>query len=159
RRSSRRLNRNQGPDVTVELDGQPATLGLSFPGDNHVKVGDHLVVVQDPNNPGYVIVANIHDDWSYSTCRGLAIFVTFSAIALVVLFGGIPERRAVRAARRARNTKILMIESVSDEGLVRLRDPDGGSWEWPADEEWRGDRTGPVLALGEMRAGGWALLY
>jgi di/tricarboxylate transporter len=95
------LSRGHGPDsVTVELDGRSVKLGLSFPGDDHVKVGDRLEVVQDPNDPSYVIAANSHRDWAYSTWGALAIYVLIAAFLLLIVFPGFPGRSTTRGRGR-----------------------------------------------------------
>jgi hypothetical protein len=146
-----------GPDITVNLDGEQVTLGLSFDGDGDVKVGDKLEVVQDPDDPSYVIAANSHDDWAYTWWAEILLVLGISVVLIGLSFMGIPSRKATRAVRHNPDPVPLTLEERRTEELI-LRDGTGQRWSWPSDETWEGPRGGGIFGVGELRDGGWLLL-
>jgi hypothetical protein len=145
------------PDVTVNLGGEEVTLGLGFDGDDEVKVGDQLEVVQDPDDPSYVIAASSLDDWAYTWWGEILLVLFISAVLIGMSFMGIPSRKATRAVRHNPALIPLTLDEHRSDELI-LRDSSGHQWSWPSDETWDGPRGGAILGMGELRDGGWLLL-
>ncbi|ROS23163.1 hypothetical protein [Cellulomonas sp. PhB150] len=152
------LDRTRTPDVTVDLGGRRAELGLSFAGDGDVRVGDAIQVVVDPDDPSYVLSTRSHDDWVYEGWVAVLVGAVAAGVVLVVgvlVWRAGPPRRAVRAARRATTTSTATVDRYSRAGTV-LR---AGDTRWVfRGATWAGRPGLEVVVVGELGEGRWVVV-
>jgi hypothetical protein len=142
-----------GPDVVVEIDGRRVTLGLSFSGDADARVGDRLVVVQDPTDPSYAIAVTSHDDsvygwWWFPVMFALGVGAVVAALSSIAL----PWRARLGRVGHSGTVTVCTLERLPI-GVV-LRTPGGDRWEMTPLNGPR-LRSGPATVVGELVAGAW----
>lgn len=153
---------NTGPDITVSIPGDGAEdLEYGDYVEPVPRVGDHVDVVVNPDDPTAVIPVAYRHSSDNSRWIGLLIFLGLSGMtAYLGWFNGATKRAAARSVRRATEVHRLTVQSVDDERLT-LAAEDGTllSWNHGGERELRLPGPGTyVIAAGHLRPGGWAAM-